>query len=224
MPANFNEKLGNGTIQVSINYEKGRRNIKNLNENPDAWRELFASAGIPNVDWDELLACLKDWEDPGEEHGLNGAESDDSFYRERGYECKNAPIDTPEDDLEEPDSPIRGVAAHITAWGSDGKVNPNSATREVLQSLNLTEALIDDLIEMRRGPDGEDGTDDDGLTQEDLASLGIDVSIFTLDPEYVSVISEGEVGGIVSRIYAVFKIGEKEPSPLFWLEGSGKEL
>ena len=240
IPAQFSEELGNGIIRIQIDYEKGRRNISKLT--PDEWRELFTQADIPTVDWDELLGCLKDWQDPGDEHGINGAESDDSFYRERGYECKNAPVDTvdelllikgwteevlygtPEEDLDTVENPMRGVAQNLTTWGADNKVNPNSASRDVLHSLYLSESLIEDIIEMRRGPDGDDGTEDDGLTEEDFAALGLSAEQFTLKPEYVTVTSEGEVGGVVSHIYSVFKLGKKEPSPLFWLEGDGERL
>ncbi len=44
--------------------------------------------------------------------------------------------------------------------------------------------------------DGESGTDDDGLTEEDFDALGLDPKIFTLVPEYVTVRSEGMVGDV----------------------------
>ena len=82
---------------------------------------------------------------------LNGAESDHSFYQERGYDCKNAPLDTVDElalikkfltrsrfsagnhqtmrDLTYP-----GLAQWLTVWG-DGRVNINTASREVLLTL-----------------------------------------------------------------------------------------
>lgn len=234
IPVHYTEKTTNGLIRVTIDYEKGRRNVSKLSE--DEWRELFEQTGVPNVDWDMLLGCLTDWEDENDLHQLNGAESDDAFYRERGYECKNAPIDTvdelllikgwtpeilygspPAEDGEEYDDPMTGVASHLTTWG-EGKVNPNSASREVLSSLYIEEELIDAILEGRLGPDGEPGTDDDGLTQEDFVALGLNNDLFSLKPEYLKITSEGEIGGVISRIDSVFKLGEKEPSALFWLE------
>jgi general secretion pathway protein K len=234
IPVRYTKQTSNGLIRVTIDYEKGRRNISQLSE--DGWRELFVQTGVPNVDWDALLGCLTDWEDENDLHQLNGAESDDAFYRERGYECKNAPLDTVDElllikgwtegilygssqgaDDAVLETPMTGVASHLTTWGN-GKVNPNSASREVLSSLYIEEELIDAILEARLGLDGEEGTEDDGLTQEDFAALGLNNDQFTLKPEYVNVSAEGEVGGVISRIDSVFKLGEKGPTALFWQE------
>jgi general secretion pathway protein K len=233
VPVTWSEELGNGKMTIRIDFEKGRRSIRQLDG--DGWRELFAQTGIPSSDWDELYGSLVDWQDENDLAQLNGAESDDEFYRDRGYECKNAPVDTvdelllikgwteevvygtPPDKIDETEYPLTGLAPHLTIWG-EGKVNPNSATPEVLRSLYLSEQMIEAILELRLGPDGEPGTDDDGLTQEDFGALGLDGALFTLQPEYVKVQVEGEVGGTVSKIYSVFKLGEKQPTPLFWLE------
>ncbi|MBL7016448.1 MAG: general secretion pathway protein GspK [Kiritimatiellales bacterium] len=233
IPVTYSEELGDGTITLNIDFEKGRRSIRKLNV--EGWHELFAQTGIPSSEWDELYGCLVDWQDENDLAQLNGAESDDSFYRERGYECKNAPVDTvdelllikgwteeivygtPPEKMEETEYPLTGLAQHLTIWG-DGKVNPNSASDTVLRSLYLSEDMIEAIMEMRLGPDGEYGTDDDGLTQEDFNALGLDASLFTLQPEYATITVEGEIGGTVSKIYSVFRLGEKQPTPLFWLE------
>lgn len=238
IPVTIEEELGNGTIRVKIDFEKGRRNISKLTN--EQWTELFIQTGVPSSEHDELLGCLKDWEDEGDLHELNGAEKDDSFYREKGYEPKNAPIDTIDElmlikgwtkeivygtdpkDLEDTDEPMSGVARHLTTWG-DGKVNPNSASREVLSSLYIDEFLIEEILEARLGLDGEAGTADDGITQKDLAALGLDSSLFSVKPEYVTVEAEGKVGEVTSQIFAVFKLGGEAPTPLFWNEGKRRD-
>lgn len=232
VPVILNEAFGDGVVQLNIDFEKGRRNIKKMTH--DDWKELFDQAGIPNTDWDSLLDCLDDWQDEGDEHRLNGAESDDPFYKKRGYECKNAPVDTVDELLlikgwtpdilygtppgEETDEPLTGIANQLTTWG-DGKINPNSASREVLNSLKISDADIDAIIEARLGPDGKEGTADDGITETDIGSLGLDAGIFSVVPDYVTITSIGEVGGIQSQISCIFKLGEKDAVPLFWLEG-----
>jgi len=232
VPVLFVEEFGDGTITLRIDYEKGRQNIHKMSI--EEWHELFDQAGVPNVDWDSLLGCLTDWEDENDTHQLNGAEKDDPFYRERGYEPKNAPVDTVDElllikgwtqeilygnlDDEDAETPMSGIAGQLTTWG-DGKINPNSASREVLNSLNISEEMVDSILDARLGLDGEEGTEDDGITQEDFATLGLSGDVFTLKPEYVTVISKGSVGGLVSTISAVFKRSEKESAPLFWLEG-----
>lgn len=236
IPVNFSEAFGDGTVQLHIDYEEGRRNIKTMTH--DDWKELFDQAGIPNTDWDSLLDCLDDWQDENDEHHLNGAESDDPFYRKRGYECKNAPVDTVDELLlikgwtpeilygtppgVETDEPVAGIANQLTTWG-DGKVNANSASREVLNSLSISDDVIDKILDAQRGPDGEEGSADDGITESDFGALGLDGGIFTLKPDHVSITSIGEVAGIRSRISCIFRLGGKEPVPLFWLEGNQEE-
>lgn len=233
IPVEFEEEMDDGTIRISIQFEEGRRNIRKLT--PEEWKELFEQTGVPASDHDELLGCLKDWQDENELHELNGAESDDSFYRERGYPCKNAPLDTvdelllikgwteeivygtPANQLEETEYPMSGVAQHLTTWG-EGTVNPNCASEEVLRSFYLSEDLIEAILEMRLGPDGEANTDDDGLTSADFDALGLDPNQFSTRPDFVNIISEGEVGGMIHRISSVFRLGEKQRTPLFWLE------
>jgi len=152
VPVLFTEEFGDGTITLRIDYEKGRQKISAMST--EEWHELFDQAGIPNVEWDSLLGCLIDWEDPGDTHQLNGAEKDDPFYRERGYEPKNAPVNTVDElllikgwtqeilygnqDDEDAETPMSGIAQYLTTWGN-GKINPNSASREVLNSLNIPE-------------------------------------------------------------------------------------
>jgi general secretion pathway protein K len=238
VPVNFTEDFGNGTVTLHIDYEEGRRNISKL-QHAD-WRLLFEQAGIPNTRWDAMISCLTDWQDPDDLYTLNGAESDDPFYKKRGYECKNAPVDTVDELLliknwgeevlygtppgEKTDEPITGIASQLTTWG-DGKINPNSASREVLNSLNIPDATIEAIMEMRLGPDGKAETPDDGITQADLAALGTAAAYFKLTPEYVSITAIGEVGGIQSKISCIFsfKLGEKAAVPLFWLEGKQEE-
>jgi len=55
----------------------------------------------------------------------------------------------------------------ITVY-TDGKVNLNSAPREVLRALNMGEELVDKVLRFRRGSDGILGTDDD----QSFAGLG----------------------------------------------------
>lgn len=234
IPVLYSEEFGGGTVTVRIESEKGRRNIKTMTR--AAWKELFDQAGIPNTRWDALLDCFDDWQDDNDEHHLNGAESDDPFYRDRGYECKNAPVDTVDELLlikgwdeeilygtppdSESDSPIRGIAAHLTVWG-DGKINPNSASLDVLNSLAISDDLISAILDARLGPDGEENTDDDGITPQDFAAMGLgDGNLFTLQPEYAAVTASGTFGGFTTRISCIFGLGRKDAVPLFWLEGN----
>jgi general secretion pathway protein K len=233
VPVRFSEELGDGTVTLGIDYERGRLPIHKMVS--EDWKALFDQMGIPLVEWDTLIGCLTDWQDENDLKQLNGAESDDAFYRERGYKCKNAPLDTVDELLlikgwkkeylygtppdEEVENPITGMIDHLTIWG-DGKINPNSASRETLQSIGLPEGYVDAILDAQVGFDGEPGTEDDGLTPDDFVALGLNPDLFDMTPQFVRIESTGEVGGIRSSISAIFKLGGTEPSPLFWLEGN----
>ena len=85
-------ELGEGAFIIDLIPEQGRRNVNRLTL--DDWYELLERNNVPEDLWDELVDAFMDWVDKDEEHRLNGAESDDSYYEERGYEVKNAPVDT----------------------------------------------------------------------------------------------------------------------------------
>jgi len=75
------------------------------------------------------------------------------------------------------------------------------------------------VLETRLGLDREPGTADDGITPEDFQAMGLDAGVFTLKPDYVKISAVGEVGGLQSQISCIFRLGDKESVPLFWLEG-----
>jgi len=227
----YSEEFGDGRVSIRIDFEESRLNIRTLTS--DDWKMIFEQANIPNTRWDDMIDCLDDWQDENDLHQLNGAESDDPFYRERGYECKNGPVDTVDELLliknwgedvlyGTPENGISGIADRLTTWG-DGKIDPSTASPAVLYSLSIPEETVEAVLEIRRGIDGEDGTDDDGITQADFDAIGLDPKLFTLSPRYASVISIGRVGNVKNRISCIFKLGEDTLSPLFWTEGKPSE-
>lgn len=232
------KELGDGTFSVDILPEESRRNVNKLTE--EDWDEVFDQAGVENTRWGELYHCLIDWIDEGDEHMLLGAESDDAYYRERDYEVKNAPLDTVDELLmikgfdesllyggpspESDETIYRGIAGWLTTWG-DGKVNINTASREVLFTLpNIDESVIDDILEYRTGIDGVANTKDDGFRDLDEAysKTGLDPELGGMltvtERKYLRVVSIGDVGGVRNGIWAVLQAGEGEVVPVFWRE------
>jgi len=219
-----------GTFTISIEAEESKRNVNLMTRND--WLDIFEMAGVPNTDWDEMIDCLEDWKDEGDLHKLNGAESDDPFYEDQGYECKNGPLDSveelllvkgwgedilygkPEDD--EGDA-IFGIAELLTVWG-DGNINVNSADTNVLLSLTeFDDWMLEDILERRNGLDGEAGTLDDGF--KSLREAGVDGGGFKLQTEFVKVTSVGEMSGIQYRISCIFLLKDKSAVPMYWEEG-----
>lgn len=232
------KELGDGRFIVDILPEESRRNVNVLTE--DDWTEILDQAGVENTLWAELVDCFMDWIDEGDEYRLNGAESDDPYYKDRDYEVKNAPLDTvdellmikgftesllyggpsPNDDAVQ----YSGIAGWLTTWG-DGKVNVNTASREVLMTLpDIEEDVIDAILEYRTGIDGQPNTKDDGFRDinEVISKTGMDPNlqqyITTTERKYLRVVSIGDVDGVRNGIWAVLQAGDGGVIPVFWRE------
>jgi len=236
-------KLGRGKVVLDIVPEEGRRNVNLLTD--EDWEEILDQSNVPEDKWDELIDCFRDWVDPNEEHRLNGAESDDPFYRDRGYECKNAPLDTVDELLlikgftpqivyggpseVEGEPPYLGMARWLTVWG-DGRVNVNTASREVLLTIpEIDEFAVDAIIEGRKGPDGEAGTRDDGFTSVDevIAAAGLSREVahrITVSSyKYLRVVSTGQVGDLAVIVWCVLEYQGDKVRVVFWREDTASK-
>jgi general secretion pathway protein K len=235
-------EMGGSTATVDILPEAGRRNV-NLLQDED-WEELLDQAGVPEEIWPELIDCFMDFTDENDAHRLHGAEADDPFYKSAGYEPKNAPLDTVDELLlikgftpeivyggppaDPRGEPLRGIAHLLTTFG-DGKVNVNTASREVLLTLTaggqtLTDFEVDDILRYRLGDDGLPNTKDDGyLTkQEVISKAGINPAfadkISVSDRLFVRVVSIGDNNGVRMGVWAVFEVGKNLITPIYWRE------
>ena len=228
---------------VDILPEAGRRNVNTLQD--EDWEELLDQAGVPEEKWPDLIDCFMDFTDDNDEHRLNGAEKDDAFYKDLDYAPKNAPLDTVDEILlikgftpeivyggppPDPKSePLRGMAHLLTTFG-DGKVNVNTASREVLLTLTgangkmMDDWVVDDILKYRLGDDGQPNTKDDGFesVQEAISKSGMDPSLAdklsVADRRFVRVSSIGENHGVKSGVWAVFEVGDKKVTPIYWRE------
>ncbi len=230
--------LGDGKFRIGIVPEESRRNVNRLTR--EEWEQMLELGLVPVEQWDELIDCFQDWIDSNSEHGLNGAEADDPFYEDRGYEPKNAPVDTVDELLlikgfderilyggpsdEEDGEPMPGIARWLTTWG-DGRINANNASAEVLFTIpGIAEWEVDAIIQGRAGSDGIEGTRDDGY--ESTAQLqgltGVTPSIArrlsVRDLRYLNIRSIGEVGGLRSEIQCTMLVDNNRYTPVAWRE------
>lgn len=237
--AGMRVELGEGAFTIDIRPEEGRRNVNLLTE--EEWELVLEQARVPVELWDGLIDCFQDWIDDDSDHLPNGAEADDAYYRERGYEPKNAPLDTIDELLliknfderivyggpaDNPDDePILGIGRLLTTWGN-GRVNLNAASRDVLLTVpGMVDTAADSLIEGRLGEDGIAGTDDDGYdsVSEALAVAGMpDASrrSFTVrDLYYLRLSSIGEMQGVRSGLWCILQVADNgQVVPVFWRE------
>jgi general secretion pathway protein K len=232
------KELGEGKFVLDILPEEARRNVNTLTQ--EDWYEILDQSGVDQDHWDDLMDAFYDWVDEDDNHRLHGAEKDDNFYTDRDYEVKNAPLDTVDELLmikgfnerilyggpgeTKDDPPLLGIAGWLTTWG-DGKVNINTASREVLLTLpGIDDWVVDAIMEQRLGPDGQAGTKDDGFdTVEDaIGKTGMDPElrerVRTKDYQFLRLVSIGEVHGVRCGIWCVMQVGGGSVLPVYWRE------
>ncbi len=164
-PELFQEvRLGEGTFTVGYPVLTGDGSDEMVYGVMDEDRKVdvnFASQAVllrlPGMT-DEIADAVLDWR------------AEHKKLREKLGEVKDKPFEVLEDIwLLEGMTPeaYRALRPFITVY-TDGKVNLNSAPREVLRALNMGEELVEKVLQFRKGSDGILGTDDD----QSFAGLG----------------------------------------------------
>jgi general secretion pathway protein K len=156
-----NVPLGGGQFTYCISDEEARLNLNNP-PRTDAVPRLLEALGVEREDRDTIWGSLQDWRDSNEEHRLNGAESDDTYLQlPVPYRAKNGPLDsvseliqvkgvTPK--LMDGEGGRPGLAAFVTVRGQN-RINVNTARREVLKALGVSDAQFSQIEQTRRlGP------------------------------------------------------------------------
>jgi len=212
----------NQNFSARITGEGGRLNLNLLlaGENPanlELLRKYLEVKGVDLNERDRMIDCLLDWVDPDNLVRLNGAED------EPGYKPANGPLRTL-DELKR----VRGWEeftsradwdADFTLSSADARISINWASRDVLLALpGLTEGLVDRFIDMRRGPDGIEGTEDDvlfepndivpngrvaialGFRQDQFAQLA---NLISVTDSVVRVVSVGKSGTVTRKVQMV---------------------
>ena len=88
----------------------------------------------------------------------------------------------------------------------------------------MDEWVVEDLLKYRLGDDGVANTKDDGFesVQEAISKSGMDSAladkISVSDRQFVRVVSIGENHGVKSGVWAVFEVGDKKTTPIYWRE------
>lgn len=231
---NVSRDLGAGSVKIVMKPETAKWDVNKIKD--DVWKEILEYSGVPTDKVDELIDCFRDYTDPGDEHHINGAESDDPFYEQRGYECKNAPVDSVEELLrikgftpsivfggpsgEDGEEDLQGIADVLTVWGNGDKIDAMSSSEKALNGiLELNEDEIRRLIESRASEDGELPES----LQELLADAGVPDDFNKVlnwgKPTYVEVTSAGEVQGVRSTVLCTLEVDGEKAEPVAWREG-----
>ncbi len=189
----------------------------------------------------DAAAAIVDWRDKDIIVSSGGAEND--YYKglKPPYPCKNGEFQIPEELLL-----VKGISPQvyskisrvITVYGG-GKVNINTAGREVLRALGLSSELVSKIIRFRRGNDGIEGTKDDNIFKSvgEIKNIGY---LFTEESEEISRLISLNVLSVKTDVFRISSSGilkrnsrmlhtnivcvvrilaKKPPQILYWHEG-----
>ena len=225
-------EIGNrGTYEAHITGEGGRLNLNWLlaGEDParlEILRKFLENKGIDLNERDHMIDCLLDWVDADNLERLNGAEDGPNYH----------PANTLLTRLDQLKK-VKGWQEYTSAEDWDDELTLNSggpidlmwASSDVLMALpGMTDQIVDQFLQVRRGPDGIDGTQDDaqfktldeirsalGFTQEQFQQLASLVGFKDQVFRVVSVGKSGEAERTVQMI--VRKVGAR-PQLITWKE------
>jgi len=220
----------NQTYEARIVGEGGRLNLNWIvsGENPQRIALLRSYLEIKGVDLNErdrMIDTLLDYVDPDDLPRLNGAESGP------GYEPRNALLQHIEELKLIPGwekfTARPDWEADFTLYSS-GPVDLAWASRDVLLSLpGFNEPIVDRYLELRRGTDQLDGTEDDavfesldqvrlalGFSPEQFAQLS---GLVGFKDQVMRVVSVGKSGGATRTVQMIIR-KSATPQLIRWKE------
>jgi hypothetical protein len=236
---NLHRQMEDGErYDVQITGECGRLNLNFLTQGEDPnklriLRQYLNLKGIDINDLDVMIDSLLDWVSPtaGLQHLNACPESDD-------YHPAHAPL-TSMDELKK----ICGWAEFtskpgwdedFTVVGTCGAIDLAYASRDVLRALGIPDDFVDRFLQLRRGPDGIDGTADDaqmdqqaafamlGLNAAKLPLGGIQNLVVFKSPNAVfRIVSAGKSGDVTRSVEMVVQkqvLGIGHPQVFSWKE------
>lgn len=230
---NLHRQMGDReSYEVGVTGEGGRLNLNWLTAGEDPTRvgilrRYLELKGVELNDRDTMIDSLLDWVSPNIGlHHLNAPpETDD-------YHPAHAPL-TSVDELKK----IFGWAEFTSkpGWDEDFTINNSGpidlvwASRDVLRSLpGMGDDLVDHFLQLRRGPDGIDGTADDaqfnsladvqsvlGLTPEQFQQIA---SLVGFKDQIFRILSMGKSGDLTRSLQMIVRKGGSIPQVISWKE------
>ena len=145
--------------------------------------------------WDaqELACCIIDWRDNDSffQHPQFGAEDSDYRGRKNSFEAKDSDFEVIEELLlvYKMDQEIFDKLKYFVTIYGEGKVNINTAPREVLLALGLNRCLVENILSFRKGPDMIAGTGDDDIFLQSATIVPRLNQVINLSPNDMSALS-----------------------------------
>jgi hypothetical protein len=230
---NLHRQMGaRDSYEVRVTGEGGRLNLNWLTAGEDPTRvailrRYLSLKGIELNDLDTMMDSLLDWVSPNAGlHHLNAPEATDDYHP------AHAPL-TSVEDLKK----VFGWADFTSrpGWDEDFTINSSGpidlawASRDVLRALpGMRDDSVDRFLQMRRGPDGIDGTADDvpfnNLTDVQSA-LGFTAQQFQqiaglvgFKDQVFRILSVGKSGNVTRSVRMVVRKAGNIPQLISWKE------
>ncbi len=141
-------------LRIAIRDETGKVDL-NVAE-PALLAALFASVGVEQREADALAAAVRDWVDPDDLVGVNGAEEGEYKAAGRPYKPRNAPFETVgelQQVLGMSFELYRELEPLVTIYSGRAQPNPAYAPPEVLALLpGMSPDMVNLFVEQRERP------------------------------------------------------------------------
>lgn len=180
----------------------------------------------------EIVDALIDWLDPDNDTtGTEGAE--DNYYKQRGYRCKNGPLDSLDELLlvKGFDNELltdKSLKSYLTIAPTDGKVNLNTAPIQVLyavlgtQTSSLTQPMsqsnIQDLVRYRDAHNLKNVTDMTSAVKISQDQASAVAPLVKVNSAFFTVNSRYTVGNVVKNVEALLKRSGTTVTTISWRE------
>ncbi len=214
--------VGDGFVKVHVEDENAKIDVNKLVKEEDGKlneqiRDVLSRL-LERAEVDmEILDAIIDWIDPDDE-----GEGEAYYYGslDPSYECKNASLDTLSELLM-----IKGItdevygkiSEHLTIYSKNGKININTASKEVLMCLDegIDEAMVQGIMEYR-GEKPFEGSEElrDLMNNDDV--FGRISPIIDVRSNAFSVTSVGMVERVEKVIRAVIDREANRISCRYW--------
>ncbi len=181
-----NIDLNGDHVDVSIVDEGAKINLNTVTK-PVLTALIVRVLSLRDDEAANLAESLLDWRQYGE-GSQKGFFSDDYYANlQYPYPKKDAAYQTADEMLL-----VKGMTKErfirlrpfVTIYG-EGRVNINTAPKEVLAALGLDEPLLTYILDVRRGKDGAEATGDDHVFTKSF-DIAVEVNAFVkLDPEQI---------------------------------------
>ena len=231
-------EVGEGALQVKMVDEEGKIAVNRLvgsngvdvnKDVEDRLRSLIERLGGKP----EIVDALIDWMDVNDDiAGTAGAEED--AYRDWGYQVKNGPLDSIDELLlvKGFDKEIlydQKLSEYLTvAPSTDGKINVNTASSEVLQavlgtktaslSTPLSESDIEDVVRYREEHEFKNVIDIGQVIKVSTTQMGSITPLIKVNSSFFSVHSVYTRGKVSKSVDALLKRDGKTITTIAWRE------